>query len=215
MTDSNLRELERRFRASGSVEEEAAWLRARVQAGELESGKLELAAFLGHQAAQEALGDDSPPPPPIDRWTGDTPGSVLGEWFTGLARHARPAVIRTQIAICLALTQATDHSGEDGLVARLCRAEAQVPFEPGDDSEVRPLFSYFLNSLGTAMRIGYPGHKPGLLASEGFACFSLVAFYEPLGSMENPGWERLFVAIREDVVPWALGYLAPGKAWTE
>ncbi len=51
MSDERLRELERRFRVSGSVENEAAWLRARMQAGELEQSKLELAAHLGYQAA--------------------------------------------------------------------------------------------------------------------------------------------------------------------
>jgi hypothetical protein len=40
MTDLNLRELERRSRASGSVEDEAAWLRARVPARKLNQSKL-------------------------------------------------------------------------------------------------------------------------------------------------------------------------------
>ena len=52
MTDSHLRELERRFRASGSAEDEAAWLRARVQAGELAEHHLALAAYLGSPAAE-------------------------------------------------------------------------------------------------------------------------------------------------------------------
>lgn len=42
MTDSHLRELERRFRASGSVEDEAAWLRERVRVGELPEERLRL-----------------------------------------------------------------------------------------------------------------------------------------------------------------------------
>jgi hypothetical protein len=51
VTESDLRRLERAFRASGSVEDEAAWLMARVQAGELDRGVLELAAYCGHEAA--------------------------------------------------------------------------------------------------------------------------------------------------------------------
>tara|TARA_R110002072_G_scaffold140386_2_gene284620 strand:+ start:207 stop:338 length:132 start_codon:yes stop_codon:yes gene_type:complete len=35
VSDADLRELERRFRETGSVEEEAAWLQERVRAGEL------------------------------------------------------------------------------------------------------------------------------------------------------------------------------------
>jgi hypothetical protein len=52
MADSNLRSLERAFRASGSVEDEAAWLRARIQAGDLEQSKLGLAAYCGSEAAR-------------------------------------------------------------------------------------------------------------------------------------------------------------------
>ena len=51
MTDSTLRKRERQFRTSGSVADEAAWLTARVRAGELEQSKLDLAACFGHEAA--------------------------------------------------------------------------------------------------------------------------------------------------------------------
>jgi hypothetical protein len=61
MTDSNLRELERQFHASGSVEDEAAWLRARAQAGELSEERLELAAYCGHEAAVNSLAVDPLP----------------------------------------------------------------------------------------------------------------------------------------------------------
>ena len=56
MSDSNLRELERRLRASGSIEDEATWLVARVHAGDLGQSNLELAARLGHEAAALATG---------------------------------------------------------------------------------------------------------------------------------------------------------------
>ena len=57
MSDESHRELERRFRTSaGSVEDEAAWLRARLQAGELSEERLGLAAYLGHHAARLVLG---------------------------------------------------------------------------------------------------------------------------------------------------------------
>ena len=51
MTDARLRELERRFEHTRSIEDEAAWLRARVQAGELSEGRVRLAALLEHAAA--------------------------------------------------------------------------------------------------------------------------------------------------------------------
>ena len=55
MTDASLRDLERRFRASGSVEDESVWLRARLRAGELTSERVELAARLGAEGPRQAL----------------------------------------------------------------------------------------------------------------------------------------------------------------
>ncbi len=57
MTDGALRALERRWRATGAVEDEAAWLAARLRAGVLAEARLRAAARLGHRAAQAALGD--------------------------------------------------------------------------------------------------------------------------------------------------------------
>jgi len=51
MADDRLRLLERRWQESGSVEDEAALLGARVRAGELKRERLEFAALLGHPAA--------------------------------------------------------------------------------------------------------------------------------------------------------------------
>lgn len=72
MSDSSLREVERRFRASGSVEDEAAWLRARLQAGALEQSKLELAAYCGHPAALLAL-ERKRESRPVEDWLADIP----------------------------------------------------------------------------------------------------------------------------------------------
>lgn len=52
MSDERLRELERRFLESQTVADEAAWLGARVQAGEVRRDRVELAAILGHPAAR-------------------------------------------------------------------------------------------------------------------------------------------------------------------
>ncbi|MBX3470300.1 MAG: hypothetical protein KF878_25820 [Planctomycetes bacterium] len=55
MTDGRLREAERRWRQSGSVDDEAAFLRERVRAGALPPARLEVAAACGHPAAARAL----------------------------------------------------------------------------------------------------------------------------------------------------------------
>lgn len=51
MSDSKLRELERRWKETGAVEDEAAYLLERVRAGDLTQERLELAAYCGHEAA--------------------------------------------------------------------------------------------------------------------------------------------------------------------
>jgi hypothetical protein len=56
VSDEGLRDLERLWKATGSLEDEAAFLRERVRAGRLEPAALELAARLGYAAARAALG---------------------------------------------------------------------------------------------------------------------------------------------------------------
>ena len=60
MSDERLRELERRFKETGTIEDEATWLLERVRAGELVRDKLRVAADLGHQASQLTLSDQGP-----------------------------------------------------------------------------------------------------------------------------------------------------------
>ena len=95
MADARLRDLERRFRASGSVEDEATWLRARVQAGELEQSRLELAAYCDHPAAVAALACQSGP-------------RRLDDWVHGLERWGRETCVRAASAAAVhALAKAT------------------------------------------------------------------------------------------------------------
>lgn len=56
MSDQQLRNLERRFFESASLEDEVALLSLRSRAGALDPARLRLAARLGSQAAQEILG---------------------------------------------------------------------------------------------------------------------------------------------------------------
>lgn len=55
MSDERLRELERRHREEGTVEAEAAWLVARLRAGDVAWDDVALDAYLGHAPAQVAL----------------------------------------------------------------------------------------------------------------------------------------------------------------
>lgn len=58
MSDERVRELERRWRESGTVEDEAAYLRERVRVGDLSQERLELAALVGHKAAVDVVGEE-------------------------------------------------------------------------------------------------------------------------------------------------------------
>jgi hypothetical protein len=73
VSDERLRELERRWKETGSVEDEAAWLRERVRAGELAQYRVDLACFCEHAGALLAAGRARsvfrPPYPPTDDLT--------------------------------------------------------------------------------------------------------------------------------------------------
>jgi hypothetical protein len=56
VTESKLRELERRWKHSGALEDEVVYLRERVRAGLLDGERLELALRFGSEAAGEVLG---------------------------------------------------------------------------------------------------------------------------------------------------------------
>ena len=120
MSDEKLRELERRFRETGSAEDELAWLRERarsgekldwdsysrlheldveaaadflrwrVEAGELSSSNLELAAYCGHRAAALERSDG----PELLQ---EDPEALV-EWVRGLAPWGDVTVVFTGIA---------------------------------------------------------------------------------------------------------------------
>jgi hypothetical protein len=85
MSDARLRELERRWRETGSVQDEAAYLIERKRGGTLSAETLDLAAFLGHAAAVEA--------------TGPVSESAGGDWFATLLQRLGPgAAVRVAAA---------------------------------------------------------------------------------------------------------------------
>jgi hypothetical protein len=80
--DERLRELERKWKSTRSVEDHAAYLQARVRAGDLEADRLELAAYCGHAAARAAVGARVVVPDEFE------------PWVLGLSRFGREAVMR-------------------------------------------------------------------------------------------------------------------------
>ncbi len=53
MSDTKLRDLERRWEETGSPDDEAAYLLERVRVGDLSRERLELAAYCGHEGARK------------------------------------------------------------------------------------------------------------------------------------------------------------------
>lgn len=68
MSDLHLRELERKWRETGSPADEAAYLRERVRAGQLPAQKLAFAAYCGHYPAQLATAHASQLPHDHAQW---------------------------------------------------------------------------------------------------------------------------------------------------
>lgn len=60
MSDTRLRELERRWKETGAVEDEAAYLVERVRAGEVTRERLELSAYCGYEAALRIVPEARP-----------------------------------------------------------------------------------------------------------------------------------------------------------
>jgi hypothetical protein len=83
MSDQRLRELERRWRETGSVEDEAAYLLERVRTGSLDREMLELAAYCGHPASNRCLGVEG---------AHNHDETLLG-WVSGLARWGRDTLV--------------------------------------------------------------------------------------------------------------------------
>jgi hypothetical protein len=92
MSDEQLRELERRWRETGAVEDEARFLAERARAGRLSRDKLELAAYLGHRAALSAIERTNPP------WDPSSGPSWLEEVVRGLRAWSKEAGVRAAIA---------------------------------------------------------------------------------------------------------------------
>lgn len=101
MSDEALRDLERRFRATGAHTDEVAWLAARLRAGTLDAKRLAIAAQLGHPAALALSGvaaiappleDPAPQEPGPDRLWWDPRG-----WFAREAPRPAPPTRRPHL----------------------------------------------------------------------------------------------------------------------
>lgn len=83
MSDQRLRELERRYRESGSPTDQAEWLLERVRVGDLEPSRLSAAARSGHPGAVLAV-----PAAEVERAAAKAAAYVAGMYPAGVDRAA-------------------------------------------------------------------------------------------------------------------------------
>lgn len=207
MTDSALRLLEMEFRRSRTVQDEAAWLRARVQAGELERARLELAAYCGSQAAITLVAV-SGPKTSTDVVEGLVPWANAEVW-----RRTALALLYGAESVC----PNTMNSHAERIVRLLeddvaCRCEEHwaelvslpnppYPHDPGGRAIARAA-----RYAATAAK--YP--EDGLQALQEVVRTVAGAIGE-----EGNQVRALCEMLRDSLVPWALGYFDPVRERVE
>lgn len=229
MSDERLRALERQFRASGSPTDEAAWLRARVQAGEVQPDRLRLAALLGHAGAWEALGDDAPAPTLILReWDYPVEYNALFDMVRDCADSGCEALVRLTVALARELLPMFETGRAEDTGARvaiqtterwLVEPEAvtdrmlleagwaaggssdNVIFEDGVAHDVAELAQRTAEVAQNALAGDRARTR---LGAEDAAL--------PLRVLDPEEAVRLEAVVREELVPWALSYADPVAA---
>lgn len=203
MSDEALREHERRFRALGRVEDEAAWLRARVQVGDLSEQQVRLAAHVGHQAAAIVFGPESKEGP-----------EALDRWLRQLSVHwDQEASVRAALAATAVTTaefRASAFVAEAEAVAeRWVLGPVDVRSDvPGLSERFRPLHAFPSREAKLAWVVGIHIHRT-LVRPAGWGIpASTVA-----GSimMEWPS-TPVRASISRELAAWALGYSDPVRA---
>lgn len=227
--DERLRDLERRWRASGAIDDEAAWLGERLRTGDLAPERARLAAWLGHPAAEALTGVRF----------GDEPLQSAGEvrraeaaLWEGVAVAGPDAARRALLAHARRLHRAAlaplRHDGRPPgerrrveAAAGWLRAAAQVIEQaqalvlgprPGADPRAQ------LGRAAAALRSARRPVAPAALAGEPAQAYRdlleavvvLDAAFErapgPLPPTRTPGrFRALRQVLRNEVAPWALG----------
>jgi hypothetical protein len=147
VSDARLRELERRWKETGSVDDEAAYLLERVRVGDLTRERLELAAYCGHEGATRAK-------------VGEAACEVEGLFAALATSQLDLNIIAVAAAAEQRLPEWSSLSPND-LTPH--RALAHI-FGVWDDQLARETLSELSRSIERAAP-GLPGDHPGLVAA--------------------------------------------------
>lgn len=194
MSDQRLRELERRWRESGRVEEEAEYLRERLRIGDLTPERLELAAHCGREGARRSIGAASADD--VGSWA----EALLGLPSLGVEELTRLCIAW---ALVLPLREEVEHWQVSpaqllrDVEAALCNGDWEIRHELARRSE----------------KVG------GELTAEPHLLFVIAAAHEisePRSLLRQVwhlasviGFDRTVDAARREVAPWALGIADP------
>ncbi len=202
MSDERLRELERCWQETKSLEAEAAWLRGRVRAGDLGEDKLRLASFLGHHAALVAAGG-VPETLPDSAESSDALVTVV----SGLAAWGPEVVFRAGMAIASVVAHHWKHD-----------LPTDTRFQEAYEAALAWLHSPSLLAAAEAIRLANRLHWG---PAAGTCMYELGRSIEPgegvsirqekivkmlMVARLLSAPEKLLHAIRTTVSDWALGY---------
>lgn len=203
VADERLRELERRWRASGTREDEVAYLRACLRSGRLVPEQVELCRDLGHYPARVALEDRRRCPDRFVQWWKERRGpwgrelfvrsavavalSVVDEWTT-VSRVAVRAAERWLVCPC------DDHAEKARDAGRAARAVARAHGRLGELEPAR-----IAKTCSRAAWAAWHPHRAREWYRLARACAPDVHLRDLL----------MQPTVRDELVPWALGYGDP------
>ena len=196
VSDADLRELERRWRETGCVEDEAAWLVERVRVGELEQRDLDLARCLGHAPACGEV-----------RLKGQL--RYTGDWYE-LARQLQDWGLHATLRATVSAVRVSQPVGRcllrvEQVESWLCGLEPEPDpvVEPGDPLFHSGMPGYWLGEIWTMDRV-LPTVPEALAGVTSWAMHAGSAMH--WAKVSETAASRAF---RDELVPWALGYGDP------
>ena len=205
MPDCGLRRLQRRFHQSGLPCDEARWLHGRLRAGDVTVEQVELAAYAGHPPSRLFLHAPAEPPQALSAWVRSLPRNRYRE--AALARAAIAAVNAALGSSCPPFTPDFPlsrhlgevlHAAEQVLVGDLLPIDLLLP-------QREALQDYYQTPYRALAQAAFAAHCVARALRETTEDNAAQAAL----SAERLSGEDLSHAVKEELLPWILGYSDP------
>lgn len=209
MSDERLRELERRWIETGSVEDETAYLLERVRVGDIDNSRLTLAAYLGSPVAIRVAGTSRENhPTDLELWI-----YSLHSWEKQVA--VRVAIICAEVVIPI-VAQALPSRANPQLLISVAKSwlQNQTKHTQSRAYEIADDMGQLVQSLGQippSTRYAVKTHMHAALAISAADAVTTAtqASQAALAAERANGFVNIRQAIQESLIPWALGYSDP------